>query len=107
MQKTAISNQGFKVKAFKKKLKRHKDAVLSIHSPNGISDSLLLSGSADNVIKIWDLENQKTVNKVGVNRPSEEILLKYTADDLPNYSEDHVLNTDKALKKQREQKTVC
>lgn len=47
MQKAPNSNQVFKVKAYKKKLKRHKDAVLTIHSPNGIDGGILLSGSAD------------------------------------------------------------
>lgn len=107
MQKAASSNPAFKVKAYKKKLKRHKDAVLTIHSPAGIDGGILLSGSADNCIKIWDIENQKNLNRLFVNRPDEEFLLKYTADDLPNYSEEHVLNTAKALKKQKEQKNVC
>jgi WD40 repeat protein len=106
MQKAAISNQGFKVKAYKKKLKRHKDAVLTIHSPNGIDGGILLSGSADDCIKIWDIENQKNLNRLFINRPDDEFLLKYTADDLPNYAEEHVLNTEKVLKKQREQKNV-
>lgn len=107
MQKAAISNQGFKVKAYKKKLKRHKDAVLAIHSPNGVDGGILLSGSADDCIKIWDIENQKNLNRLFINRPDDEFLLKYTADDLPNYADEHVLNTDKVLKKQREQKNVC
>lgn len=103
----ANSNPGFKVKAYKKKLKRHKDAVLTIHSPNGIDGGILLSGSADDCIKIWDIENQKNLNRLFINRPDEEFLLKYTSDDLPNYAEDHVLNTAKALKHQKEQKNVC
>lgn len=107
MQKSTSATPGFKVKAYKKKLKRHKDAVLTIHSPKGIDGGILLSGSADNLIKIWDLENQKNLSRLFVNRPDEDFLLKYTQDEVPNYAEDHVLNTEKALKKQREQKNVC
>jgi len=39
------------VKAYKKKLKRHKDAVLTIHSPKGFEGGLLVSGSADHSIR--------------------------------------------------------
>ncbi|CAI2372944.1 unnamed protein product [Moneuplotes crassus] len=107
MQKATISNPEFKVKAYKKKLKRNKDAVLTIHSPKGIDDGIIVSGSADDCIKIWDIKNQKQINKVFIERPDDEFLLKYTSEELINYSEDHVLNTEKALKKQREQKSVC
>ena len=107
MQKNSNVTPGFKVKAYKKKLKRHKDAVLTIHSPDGIDGEILLSGSADDCIKIWDLKNQRNLSRLFVNRPEEEFLLKYAIDELPNYSEDHVLNTEKALKKQREHKNIC
>jgi len=107
MQKNQNSNQVIKVKAYKKKLKRHKDAVLTIYSPNGIDGGILLSGSADDCIKIWDLENQRNLRRLFVNRPEEDFLLKYVTDDPPNYAEDHVLNTEKALKKQRQNKNVC
>lgn len=107
MQKNSNVTIGFKVKSYKKKLKRHKDAVLTIHSPDGIDGEILLSGSADDCIKIWDLKNQRNLSRLFVNRPEEEFLLKYAIDELPNYSEDHVLNTEKALKKQREHKNIC
>ena len=107
MQKNTSSSILPKTKAYKKRLRRHKDAVLTIHSPSGIDGGILLSGSADDGIKIWDLENQKTLKRLFINRPDDEFLLKYTVDELQNYSEDHVLNTEKALKKQKEQKNVC
>lgn len=107
MQKASNSNQVPKVKAYKKKLKRHKDAVITIYSPNGIDGGILLSGSADDCIKIWDLENQRNLSRLFVNRPEEEYLMKFCTEDLPNYSEEHVLNTEKALKKQRQQKNIC
>lgn len=38
-------------KAYKSKLKRHKDAVLSIHSVDGIEGKFLISGSADHSVR--------------------------------------------------------
>jgi len=38
-------------KAYKSKLKRHKDAVLSIHSVDGIDGEYLISGSADHTVR--------------------------------------------------------
>ena len=39
------------VKAYKKKIKRHNDAVLAIQSVDGISGNLLISGSADHTVR--------------------------------------------------------
>ena len=38
-------------KGYKQKLKRHKDAVLVIHSVDGIDGDNLLSGSADHTVR--------------------------------------------------------
>lgn len=38
-------------KGYKTKIKRHKDAVLSIHSVDGIQGELLISGSADHTVR--------------------------------------------------------
>ena len=38
-------------KAYKSKLKRHKDAVLAIHSVDGIKGEYLISGSADHTVR--------------------------------------------------------
>ena len=38
-------------KAYKLKLKRHKDAVLSIYSQDGINGQFLISGSADHTCR--------------------------------------------------------
>ena len=42
-------------KGYKTKIKRHKDAVLSIHSVDGREGELLISGSADHTVrsKCW------------------------------------------------------
>lgn len=56
---------------------------------------------------VWDLLKKKIANKILVNRPDDEFLLKFTDEKLTNFAEDHVLNTEKALKKQKAQKNVC
>ena len=38
-------------KAYKSKLKRHKDAVLNLHSIDGINGQFLVSGSADHTVR--------------------------------------------------------
>lgn len=49
------------MKAYKKKLKRHKDAVLTIHSPKGIEGGLLVSGSADHSIRSNFIYRSKSI----------------------------------------------
>lgn len=39
------------VKAYKKKIKRHSDAILAIQSVDGIKGNLLISGSADHTVR--------------------------------------------------------
>ena len=38
-------------KGYKTKLKRHKDAVLVIHSVDGVNGEFLMSGSADHTVR--------------------------------------------------------
>ena len=38
-------------KGYKDKIKRHKDAVLAIHSVDGIDGHFLISGSADHSVR--------------------------------------------------------
>lgn len=38
-------------KGWKHKLKRHKDAILAIHSIDGIDSRFLMSGSADHTVR--------------------------------------------------------
>ena len=59
------------------------------------------------MIIVWDLKNRRRKHKTELLRPSEEYLLSFTDDGLKNYSEDHILNTDKAVKRQSENKNVC
>lgn len=40
-------------------------------------------------------------------RPSDDVLLKVSDDKLTNYAEDHILNSDKAIVKQKQHRNVC
>lgn len=84
---------GFKVRNFKKRLKRNGDAVLSLHSPKGIEGGILVSGSGDSMIIVWDLLKKKRITKTELHRPTDEYLLSFTDDKMVNYSEEHILNT--------------
>lgn len=42
-------------KGYKTKIKRHRDAILSIYSLDGIDGDLLISGSADHSVRLWNL----------------------------------------------------
>jgi hypothetical protein len=44
----------------------------------------------------WHLVKKKISNRIDVERPDEDILLRYrenSHEPLPNYAEDHILNT--------------
>ena len=44
----------------------------------------------------WHLVKKKISNRIDVERPEEDILLRYrenSHEPLPNYAEDHILNT--------------
>jgi len=91
-----------KSKAYKKKLKRHKDSVISLYSPKGIDGGLLISGSADHSIRTWDLLKKKISSKLQVSRPDDELLFKFKEKngvEPVNYAEDHILNNPKTLQK--------
>ena len=60
------------MKNFKKRLKRNHDAVLALHSPQGIDGGLLVS--ANKIITVWDLMKRKKKTKVELKRPSDEHL---------------------------------
>ena len=53
-------------KGYKNKIKKHKDAVLSIHSVDGLEGYILISGSADHTVKIFNLKKTKEIKKISV-----------------------------------------
>lgn len=44
-----------KQKAYKNRIKGHHDRVILLHSPEGITGTFIISGSADGRIRVWDL----------------------------------------------------
>jgi len=57
-----------KSRAFKDRLKGHKDGVVCLYSPEGLSGGILYSASRDRCIRIWDLINRKITVKLRVSR---------------------------------------
>jgi hypothetical protein len=47
-----VDRKKFKeVKGYKNKIKRHRDAILKLHSVDGDDSELLISGSADHTVR--------------------------------------------------------
>lgn len=61
-------------KGYKKKLKRHKDAVLCISAADGGAE--IISGSADNTIRVWRLQKKKIIHMLDVAKPGKDALYK-------------------------------
>jgi F-box and WD-40 domain protein 1/11/F-box/WD-40 domain protein 7 len=53
-----------KSRAFKDRLKGHKDSIIYLHSLDGPEGGILYSGSSDFAFRAWDLVNR--VNKFKV-----------------------------------------
>ena len=75
------------VKGYKSKIKRHRDAVLQLHSVDGAEGDMIISGSADHTVRskctlsheqiVWNLAEQKLSKQIEVNRPMDHKLFKY------------------------------
>lgn len=59
-----------KSRAYKDRLKGHKDTILVLYAPDGVDGHILVSGSADGVIRAWDLKARSTKFKLQLERPS-------------------------------------
>lgn len=83
------------VKAYKKKLKKHGDSVLAIHSPKGVEGGDIISGSSDHLIRVWRFSKKKSFSTLDVPKPNEQELYHYkeAAGELLNYAGEHILNT--------------
>lgn len=58
-----------KSRAYKDRLKGHKDTILVLYAPDGPDGHLLVSGSADGVIRTWDLKGRTVKDKRQLERP--------------------------------------
>lgn len=77
-------------RSYLERLKRHQDAILALHSPHGIEGTELVSGSADERLRIWDMKERKVSKQIEVIRPTNEMLIKYKnldRDSLPIFSD--------------------
>ena len=85
------SYDGYKPpKAYIQRIKRHQDAILALHSPHGIEGRELVSGSADEKLRIWNMKEKKVSKYIDVIRPNDEMLIKYKnldKDSLPVFSD--------------------
>ena len=59
-----------KSRAYKDRLKGHTDTILVLFAPDGPDGHLLVSGSADGVIRTWDLKARTVKDKRQLERPS-------------------------------------
>jgi WD40 repeat protein len=74
------------VKPYVNRLKRHTDAILVLHTLNGEHGNMMVSGSADEKIRIWDLKKKNISSAISVERPVDNVLIRYQAigeDNLP------------------------
>ncbi|OMJ92964.1 hypothetical protein SteCoe_4185 [Stentor coeruleus] len=87
-----------KSRAYKDRLKGHKDTILILHSPDGPEGHLLVSGSADGIIRAWDLKARTTKFKLQLERPegkqeitcysfqSSQVFVGYSDGEIVSYS---------------------
>ena len=84
-------------KSYALRLKRHQDAILAMHCPNGSEGTLLVSGSADEKLRIWDMKNKSISKSIDITRPADDKLIKYqnfTRDSLPTFPGKSTITSD-------------
>lgn len=82
-------------KPYVQRLKRHKDAILSLYAMTGEDGPLLISGSADETIRIWDLKSKTVTPLINVERPLDPVLIRFQAigpDNLPRFPDGQSAN---------------
>jgi len=60
-----------KARAYKDRLKGHKDAVLCLCAPSGHEGSILISGSAEGMVRVWDLKQRQCLKKLRLKKPGQ------------------------------------
>lgn len=61
-----------KSRAYKERLKGHKDGLVKVYSPDGPDSRLLISASKDGCIRAWDLIERKITIKLLLSREFSE-----------------------------------
>ena len=65
------------VKPYVERLKRHKDAILSLWAVGGPKGSMIVSGSADEKVRIWDMQKRTISPSISFERPVDSIIIRY------------------------------
>ena len=68
------------IKPYKQKLKRHTNSVIHLQHHCGKQNGILISGSADKSVRIWDLNTMKISNKIELYRPTLKELYEMDED---------------------------
>lgn len=59
-------------KAYKNRLKGHKDGVITLYSPDGPESGIIFSASKDGCLRGWNLVEKKIMMKLFVSRIDNE-----------------------------------
>lgn len=65
-----MKNRAKANRAYRDRLKGHKDCILTLFSPEGASGGLLVSASADGFVREWDLIQRAPLVKLSLQRPT-------------------------------------
>ena len=64
-------------KPYAARLKRHKDAIMTLYSPLGDKGDLMVSGSADEKLRVWNMKEKKISESIHLERPSDYRIIQY------------------------------
>ena len=101
----SVGAKGKIAKPYLSRLKRHQDAVLALYSPGGLTGTMICSGSADEKLRVWDMD-KKTISKaIPFDRPTDDRLMKYrnmANDSLPRFSTSNMVDMELREEQKRE-----
>lgn len=66
-----------KSRAYKDRLKGHKDTIIYLQSPEGADGGKLYSGSADCAFRVWDLVERCTIFKGQITRAANGVSVSW------------------------------
>ena len=77
---------------------------MALYSPDGINGTLICSGSADEKLRVWDLQDKTISKAIPFARPPDDRLMKYRnmgSDSLPRFATPNMvdINMQEQLKK--------